>query len=296
MLGSNAYINSLARKTSRRSMSSLLDNIVRILSNNKARAHDEYDWSEFRYHDVHRVLASLSDAGKSPQTMNNYLSCMKGVAKHLRKAGVITPSDLANIAEIKGNTGSHQIKGRCLSLEELNTLIDHCLHSDNPKALRDAVIIAITYGAGLRRSEVADLTLSMYNESEGTLRIKGKGNKVREIEINARVRDAIDSWLDFRKREEGFLFLQIRKGGHLTRNRISGQAVYNIIVQRYKECGLKRLSPHDLRHSYATNLLDNGTNIKIVQELLGHENLETTAKYLHVNEKEMKKASRNLPI
>jgi site-specific recombinase XerD len=220
---------------------------------------------------------------------------MKGVAKHLFKAKIISTDDFNDIREIKGFSGSHDKKGRPLELFELNQLIDNCLHQDTIKSLRDATIIAITYGAGLRRSEAANLTVSSYDSDTGILRIKGKGNKVRSNQLNERARDLLENWLSERGRKEGYLFTQIRKGDHMTDNKISGQAIYNVVVERYKESGLKRLSPHDLRHTFATELLSNGVNIKIVQDLLGHENLETTANYLHTNEKAKNDASSKLP-
>jgi site-specific recombinase XerD len=296
MLASSMYINSLTSQSSRRSMSSLLDTIANHLSNEDIKSHEDYDWKGFRYHNVHSVLAHLNGLERSPKTMNNYLSCMKGVAKHLHKSKVITSDDFNNIQEIKGFTGSHDKKGKPIELIELNKLLDHCLQQDTIKSLRDATIIAITYGSGSRRSEVANLTISSYDKDKGILTIKGKGNKVRRVELNVRVKDMLESWLDARGRDKGHLFTQIRKGDHITKNKISGQAVYNLVIERYKESGLKRLSPHDLRHTFATELLSNGVNIKIVQELLGHKNLETTANYLHTNEKAKNDASSKLPL
>lgn len=277
-------------------MASFLNGAVRILTNGDITSHTDYDWSGLSYEDVNDVIYELTEKGRSPQTINTYLSALKGIAQDLRNKKCISEDELKLITKIKGKRGSHKNKGRSLSVTELNKLIDLCLYKDNPKSLRDAVMMTLLYGAGLRRSEITTLNISDYEENGGKIRIIGKGNKARIIKLNERAIDMLNNWLDLRGRYAGVLFVRINKGGNLTKSPLSGQAVYNLVVERYKEAGLKRLSPHDLRHSFATNLLMNGTGISVIQELMGHEDIQTTSIYTHISDKQKDDASSQLPF
>jgi len=293
---SDNYLKTLNTKSSRVSMGSFLNGTVRILTQGDISYHADYDWTGFSYEDVNEVVATLIEKKRSPKTVNGYLSAMKGVAKSLRDAEIISDDELKKVIRIKSKKGSHKSKGRSLTVDELNKLIDLCLYKDNPKAQRDAVMMTLLYGAGLRRSEIINLQISDYEESTGRIRIIGKGNKARKVMLNERARDMLRNWLELKNYNKGALFVRINKGGNITKEPISGQAVYNMVVERYKEAGLNRLSPHDLRHSFATNLLLNGTGIKIIQELMGHEDIQTTSIYTHVSEDQKDNASRNLPV
>lgn len=294
MTPADAYIHSLRSSVSKTAMTSNLNSIVKILTKGEVKHYANYEWNGLSEYDVNEIMSHLYELHRSPKTINNYLSCLKGVAKMLMKQDIISAKDFKCIMDIKGSSGSHQKKGRRLEIEEINALIETCFSNEGNKSLRDAVMMTIMYGAGLRRSETLKLSVSSYDEDSGILLIRGKGNKARKIKLNNRAKDMLESWLEVRGRTEGPLFLKVRKGGGIVAQPLSGQAIYNVIVERYKEAGLKRLSPHDLRHSFASNLLSSGTNIKVVQELLGHENLETTANYLHIKEEERNKASAGL--
>ncbi len=293
---SESYLRTLHKKSSRTTMASFLNGAVRILTNGDITSHTDYDWSGLSYEDVNDVIYELTEKGRSPQTINTYLSALKGIAQDLRNKKCISEDELKLITKIKGKRGSHKNKGRSLSVTELNKLIDLCLYKDNPKSLRDAVMMTLLYGAGLRRSEITTLNISDYEENGGKIRIIGKGNKARIIKLNERAIDMLNNWLDLRGRYAGVLFVRINKGGNLTKSPLSGQAVYNLVVERYKEAGLKRLSPHDLRHSFATNLLMNGTGISVIQELMGHEDIQTTSIYTHISDKQKDDASSQLPF
>ncbi len=277
-------------------MSSFLSGSVRILTKGDVKSHADYDWSGLSYEDINDVIYELTEKGRSPKTINAYLSALKGIAQELREKSCISEEELNKILKIKGKKGSHKSKGRSLSVEELNTLIDLCLYKDNPKSLRDAVMMTLLYGAGLRRSEIVSLKLSDYDSSEGKIKVIGKGNKARIIKLNERAIDMLENWLDLRGRNIGPLFVRINKGGRVIQAPLSGQAVYNLVVERYKEAGLKRLSPHDLRHSFATNLLMNGIGIRVIQELMGHEDIQTTSIYTHISERQKDDASSKLPF
>lgn len=155
-----------------------------------------------------------------------------------------------------------------------------------PKGCRDSAIVEVLYSCGLRVSELTSLKISDLFFGEGYIRIVGKGDKQRLVPISSIARDKIQYYMDFRtpaSRSEATVFLNNR-GKPLTR-----VMVFNIIKQAALLAGIdKQISPHTLRHSYATHLLEGGANIRQVQELLGHESILTTEVYTHVNRKHLR--------
>lgn len=155
-----------------------------------------------------------------------------------------------------------------------------------PKGCRDSAIVEVLYSCGLRVSELTSLKISDLFFGEGYIRIVGKGDKQRLVPISSIARDKIQYYMDFRtpaSRSEATVFLNNR-GKPLTR-----VMVFNIIKQSALLAGIdKQISPHTLRHSYATHLLEGGANIRQVQELLGHESILTTEVYTHVNRKHLR--------
>ena len=275
-------------------MQSLLNNFTRHLDEDSTL--DDFEWSSLSYPEVLKFLGKLLEEKKSPNTVNTYLSAIKGVAKESWKLNIMAIDQYHRIKDIKRVHGSRIEKGRALEIEELNKMIDHCISQEGSIAMRDACLIALVYSAGLRREEAAHLLLSAYNKPETKLVIIGKGNKERINPLNNRVIDIVETWLDERGREEGPLFVRIFKGGKITLLPITDKTVYNIIVRRYKECGLKRLTPHDLRRTFATILLEQGEDLFVVQDLMGHASIETTKRYDKRNEYKKTIAGKMLPL
>jgi len=288
------YLVSLRSVKSRNGMKSLLSNVVLYLDEDATL--DDFDWSLLSYPDVLRFLGWLLEEKKSPNTVNTYLSAIKGVSKEAWKLTIMEIDQYHRIKEIKRVRGSRIEKGRALDVEELNRMIDHCMAQEGPIAMRDACLIALVYSAGLRREEAAQLQLSAYKKSETKLVITGKGNKERINPLNDRVIDIVETWLEERGRDDGPLFVRIYKGGKITLLPITDKTVYNIIVRRYKECGLKRLTPHDLRRTFATMLLEQGEDLFVVQDLMGHASIETTKHYDKRDEHKKVTAGKMLPL
>jgi integrase len=291
---SDIYLLSLQSKQSRVTMASLLNVTAMMLE--KKKKHQDVDWSKLHYEKILMLLSELSDQGKSPATINVYLSALKGVAKEAWRKKLIDVESYQHIKEIKRIKGSRSIKGRALDLDELNTLIDYCMYQEGVIAMRDAAVVALVYGAGLRRHEAAGFMLSDLDVDAGTIKVLGKGNKERVNALHDRNLDIIHTWLDERGLAPGPLFLRARKGNRLVNEPISGQTIYDIIIRRYKEAGLKRLTPHDLRRTFATKLLENGEDVFLVQDLMGHSSVETTKNYDRRDEKAKTKAAKALPF
>lgn len=291
---SEIYLLSLQSTQSRITMASLLN--VMSYKIQKKKEHQHVDWSVLHYELVLDLLNDLSEQKKSPATINVYLSALKGVSKEAWRKKLIDVETYQHIKEIKRIKGTRSIKGRALSLDELNQLIDYCMQQEGVIAMRDAAVVALVYGAGLRRHEAAGLLLSDLDLNEGTIKVLGKGNKERVNALHDRNLDIIGVWLDERGLQPGPLFLRARKGNRLVNEPISGQTIYDIIIRRYQEAGLKRLTPHDLRRTFATKLLENGEDVFLVQDLMGHASVETTKNYDRRDEKAKTKAAKALPF
>lgn len=291
---SEVYLLSLQSKQSRVTMASLLNIVAGKLQDKQS--HQLADWSQLHYEKILMLMSDLSDQGKSPATINVYLSALKGVAKEAWRKKLIDVETYQHIKEIRRIKGSRSVKGRALELDELNQLIDYCMLQEGVIAMRDAAVVALVYGAGLRRHEAAGLLLSDLDLNAATIKVLGKGNKERVNALHHRILEILEVWLEERSLMPGPLFLRARKGNRLINEPISGQTIYDIIIRRYKEAGLKRLTPHDLRRTFATKLLENGEDVFVVQDLMGHSSVETTKNYDRRDEKAKKKAAQALPF
>lgn len=194
-----------------------------------------------------------------------------------------------------------------LSTEEIDRLIGS-IDDSTTKGLRDRAILEVLYSCGLRVSELCDMKIGDLFFGEGYIRVIGKGDKQRFVPINSIARDRIQLYLEQRREDErdkkksknttgkskkgrssgDFLFLNNR-GQRLTR-----VMIFTIIKQAAERAGIdKQVSPHSLRHSFATHLLEGGANIRQVQELLGHESIETTEIYTHMDTSHLRETVEN---
>lgn len=172
-----------------------------------------------------------------------------------------------------------------LTVEEIDAMLA-TFDMTTSKGCRDSAMVEVLYSCGLRVSELISLRINDLFFGEGYIRIIGKGDKQRLVPIGSIARDKIQLYMEYRtpaSRSEATLFLNNR-GKPITR-----VMVFNIIKQAALMAGIdKQISPHTLRHSYATHLLEGGANIRQVQELLGHESILTTEVYTHVNRKQLR--------
>ncbi|MBX3176961.1 MAG: site-specific tyrosine recombinase XerD [Candidatus Hydrogenedentes bacterium] len=161
---------------------------------------------------------------------------------------------------------------------------------DEVRAARDSALLELFYACGLRISELANLPVNMINLEESVVRVRGKGSKVRLIPLGARARSLLLAWLQFRNagpRKDDTLFL------NAAGKRLGRAAVWKIVKHWVRAAGIARnVTPHMLRHSFATHLLDNGADLRAVQELLGHADIATTQIYTHVSTARQKEAHR----
>ena len=272
---SSLYLLSLQSKTSKVTMGSILNTVAKKLQG--VSSHLVCDWGQLSYEKVLILVNDMKDEGKSPSTINLYLAAIKGVAKASWMSKVIDVETYQWIKEVKRVKGTRSTKGRALNVEEVQTLINTC--DGSISSLRDSALLALTYSAGLRRNELVNLQLGDLDISEGSISVMGKGNKQTINYVNDKAISTVQKWLDVRGNTKGNLFLRIRKGGKIVDKGITGEAMANIVCKRYKDAELKRISSHDLRRSFATNLLESGVDVFVVSKLMRHAEIATTRTY-----------------
>lgn len=288
------YLASLGQ-SSRRPMAQSLQAIADILGM------DDYmlvPWGEMRYSVTQAIRTQLAEK-YSAATANRHLSALRGVLKDAWRLGYMSAEDYQRAIDLKPVKGT-KVKaaeaGRHLSTGEIGALVGAC--QDGTKAgVRDAAIIAAGYGCGLRRSEIAKFELSDYDQSNESLRVRsGKGNKERVVYLPAGTNEWIVDWLAIRGSAPGPLFYSIRKGDHVETKGLTDQAVYNILASRADAAGVKKFTPHDLRRTFAGDMLDAGEDISTVQKIMGHSNADTTAGYDRRDSRTRKKAASRIHV
>jgi len=229
--------------------------------------------------DVRGFLAILRARDLARATIGRRLSAVRSLYRFLLRRGVIEANPMAVLRTPR----QEQRLPRFLTVEEVKRLLS-APDLTTWIGVRDRAVLETLYGAGLRVAELVALNDDDIDLRSETLRIRGKGKKERLAPIGSYAAQAVQHYLDIREakrfehREHNATFLNARDGGRLTARSVRR------IMQRYlNEAGLDgRLSPHSLRHSFATHMLNNGADLRSVQELLAHEHLSTTQRYTHL--------------
>jgi site-specific recombinase XerD len=280
------YLASL-KATGRRAMAGHLRAAAAILGYGDPAA---MPWPALRFQHVAMIRTKLQESGKAPASVNGALYALRGVAKAAFDLGLMDAGDYERVRDVKPVRGERLPKGRALTPGELGALLDTCANDPTPAGARDAALIALLYGAGLRRSEAIGLDLANLAPESGELRVRGKGDKERLLYLTDGAALAVGDWLTVRGVVDGPLFMAVNKGGRVIRERMTSQAVYNILRKRGQEAGVRDFSPHDMRRSFVSSLLDAGADISTVQKLAGHASVTTTQRYDRRGEESKRKA------
>ncbi|HTL48231.1 MAG TPA: tyrosine recombinase XerC [Verrucomicrobiae bacterium] len=241
--------------------------------------------SEVSYVDIRSFLAVLKNKNYSKSTISRKLACLRSFFKFLARENHIPTNPAAGIATPKREKRLPQF----LDAEEVVKLME-APSRDTWEEKRDRAILETLYTSGLRVSELVGLNQEDVDFFGGLVRVRGKGKKERIVPLGQMALKALRSYLDHKAlRERAMikspLYLN-RSGGRLT-----DRSVRRMILKYVRRISLKKeVSPHTLRHSFATHMLDKGADLRSVQELLGHENLSTTQIYTHVTTKRLKEA------
>lgn len=281
------YLASLALG-SRRTMRDALNVIAAMLTNGDADALT-LQWAALRFQHTAAIRAKLAEH-YGAATANKMLSALRGVLKTSWRLGQMSADDYNRAADVQGVNGATLPKGRALASGEIDALMTACLNDSSAAGTRDAAIIALLRVGGLRRAEICALNVDDYDAASGALVIRGKRNKERAGYVTNGAKEALDDWLILRGNETGALFCPVSKGGTIILRRMYPEAIFNLLCKRAAQAGVKDLSPHDFRRTFAGDLLDAGADIVTVQKLMGHANVQTTARYDRRGEQAKRKA------
>ena len=226
-------------------------------------------------------------------TQNYHLIALRNFLKYLAKRDIKTlPADKIELAK--------QPERQVMFLEndELNRLLG-APEGDSVKSLRDRAILELLFSTGLRVSELCGLNrdainLKITNSDSGEFAVRGKGGKVRLVFVSETAKSALKNYLNKRGDVDPALFIRETKNYTKSDNlRLTTRSVERIISYYAAKAGLsKKITPHTLRHSFATDLLLNGADIRSVQSLLGHSNITTTQIYTHITDKQLREVHR----
>ena len=230
--------------------------------------------------DLHNMVCCLRDIGMSPASQARIVSALKTFFKFLKAEGYIdkSPAELLETPRL----GRHL--PTVLSVEEIDSMIA-AIDMSKAEGQRNRAIVETLYGCGLRVSELVGLKMSQVYAQEGFVVVTGKGDKQRIVPISpvaleeiARYIEEYRSFLTVKRGNEDVLFLN-RRGSKLTR-----VMIFYIIKGLCEAAGIRKdISPHTLRHSFATHLLEGGANLRAIQQMLGHESITTTEIYVHID-------------
>jgi len=243
--------------------------------------------SSVRLNDLRDFVAFIHDLKLGNTTQSRVISGIKTFFRYLLLEKVVAndPSVLLESPKIG------QKLPEVLAENEIEDIIN-AVDLSLPEGERNRAIIETLYGCGLRVSELINLKLSDLHFKEGIILVTGKGNKQRLVPVGGSARKQITIYKDQvrihstpKKKDEDILFLN-NQGG-----RISRQMIFIIVRRLAEKAGIKKkISPHTFRHSFATHLMQNGANLRAVQELLGHVSITTTEIYTHLNERDLRNA------
>jgi len=242
--------------------------------------------------DIEAVLASWAASGLAPSTTGRKLSALKQFLAFLQSENDISSNPAFNIRGPKRGRALPKV----LSEDDVERLFVAAEQDESPKGLRRLCMLEILYAAGLRVTELVSLRRAALKRGDGCLIIKGKGGKERLVPLTETALIAIQTWLtvrgqtlpadiDAKKRADVFVFPSRGKLGHITREMFAVE-LKNLAIK----AGLppSKISPHVLRHAFATHLLSRGADLRSVQTLLGHSDISTTQIYTHVLDERLK--------
>jgi len=251
-------------------------------------------WHLLRYQHAQALRTALAER-YAPATANKMLAALRGVLREAWRLGWTNAEDYQRASDLASVRGETLPAGRHLSAGELRALFVTCAEDPSAAGRRDAAILALFYGGGLRRSEVVSLNVGDFNPETGELRIRtGKGRKARIVYAANGAEDALKAWLDIYP--SGPMFPRIRKGGRIVSRRMTAEGVYQMLLRRGEEADVNHFSPHDLRRTFVSDLLDSTGDVSAVRALAGHARVETTLRYDRRGEAAKKKAAELIHV
>jgi len=228
-------------------------------------------------------IISLSEANVDPRSINRKIACLRSFFKFLLKQGVVTKDPVTRIKILK----SRKKLPHFVTESDMTSILDSGGIPDEHEELRNLLVVELLYGTGMRLSELINLKDTSINFGDRSVKVLGKRNKERVIPFSEPLVNLLRKYREVRDREIGKqlpFFLVTDKG-----KKLYPVLVHRIVKKKLAEAGVEKKSPHVLRHSYATHLLNNGAEINAVKDLLGHSSLAATQVYTHNTMEKLKK-------
>lgn len=232
------------------------------------------------YFAVRKYLALLKEQKLAAKSVARHLSALRSFFRFLVREGFLKSNPIAAVSSPKLDKHLPAF----FTEEEVGRLLELPEGADDEASKRDRAILELFYSSGLRISELVGLNKEDIDFFGGTVKARGKGKKERLVPAGDIALKAVKRYLDCRKTPGQAVFVNMKR-----HTRITTRGVRGIVKNHFKQAGLRNGSPHTLRHSFATHLLDRGADLRTVQELLGHANLATTQIYTHLTTDKLKK-------
>lgn len=248
-------------------------------------ADEGIDFRKVTLEQLDHFTKTLQELGVGPRSVARILSGVRSFYRFLtiEKEVETDPTELLESPKI----GKHLPE--VLSLSEIDE-IEAAIDLSKPEGIRDLAIVEVLFSCGLRISELVNLKLSELYLEEGYIRVHGKGRKERLVPIGDNAIEKLRQWfvvrqdVEVKPGEEDYVFISLRRGKHLSRI-----SLFVYIKEYAEKAGIrKNISPHTFRHSFATQLLEGGANLRAIQAMLGHEDIGTTEIYMHIDKSHLR--------
>tara|TARA_R110002126_G_scaffold280944_2_gene428569 strand:- start:1308 stop:2135 length:828 start_codon:yes stop_codon:yes gene_type:complete len=258
---------------------------------------DDYGsyFAKIDYQQALVIRAVLINAGWQPRSVNRAMIAIRGIVKVAVMLGTVDQREAAHIATIdRLKHPEHQ--GSPLSAKQVNQLFTMLERGRSAVAKRNVAIFALLLGTGLRRSELVSLILSDYNRRDHTLLVRhGKGNKSRLLFLPKWCQEHLAEWLKIRRLDDGYLLCKTYTSGKVVLDiGLTVSAVYRLIKDKLAAIGVPNASPHDMRRTFITRLLEQNVDINTVRQMAGHADISTTTVYDKRDHQFMKQAAQTL--
>lgn len=248
--------------------------------------HQEQNRPELNKALINRYVNTLRETSVSSSSINQKLSAIRKLASEAEDNNWIDSRIANGIRAVKGMPQRGRRTGNWLTKDEAQMWLN-APDTKTLKGMRDRALLAVLIGCGLRRAEAAILSVSHIQQREGRwaiVDIVGKRDKMRTIPMPSWAKATIDSWTYAARIDDGFIFRRVNKGGNLMGERMTEQAIYNIVVSYAEKLEKQGIAPHDLRRTFAKLAHKGGSPIDQIQLSLGHDSIQTTEKYLGVEQ------------
>lgn len=289
------YLQTVA-DTSKRTQRVNLERAARLLGGESEGI--QFEWRALTGGDL-EFLRGRMRGRYSSSIINATLSAVRAVCHWAWRLGQIDDARLLDVRDVAGVRADRRARrGRALEIEEVKALFESCERDQTVAGWRDAAIITLLYGGGLRLREAVSLRLNDYVQRSHTLYVSGKGYRERRAYFqDGGARRCLHQWLRIRGTKGEYLLCPVTKSGEIETSRaLSRTGLYEALRRRAERGGVEHFSPHDLRRSFGTHLDEAGESLGMIKELLGHLDPDTTERYIFRGERRKRKAAEKVEV